>query len=170
MAIQQTTLQLNDADISAIGALTGTSGLLRKTGTNTWTLDLGGGGLAVTTIKTSAYTAAVNDLVRVDSTAGAFTVLLPAAPADGNSVGILDVANKCGTNPVLVGANGLHVESDGTGLSIDINGAYVVLIYNSTGTNWKVAETPTAPTTAFAEGGNASSNYVYGQSINGGTA
>lgn len=106
------------------------------------TFPAGVGGLAPTAIKTSAYNIAVNDLVRVDSTAGAFTLNLPAAPADGDKVGVFDVANICGTNAVLIAANTKLVEGDGTGLSVNINGAYVYLIYNSTGTNWKLASTP----------------------------
>lgn len=101
------------------------------------------GGLAVTPIRTSAYTAVVNDLVRVDSTSGAFTVTLPSATADGDKVGLLDISNKCGTNAVLMAAaGGKTIEGDGTGLSVNVNGAYIYLIYNSTGTNWKLAETP----------------------------
>lgn len=138
-------------------------------GTYTWETSVGG--LNATAIKTSAYTIVANDLVRVDSAAGAFTLTLPSSPADGDKVGVFDIANKCGISPVLVAAaGGKTVEGDAVGLSVNIAGAYVYLIYNSTGTNWKIAETPSAAVTAFADGGNASSNYVYGQSMDGGTA
>lgn len=129
------------------------------------------GGLIPTAIKTGAYSGAVNDLVRVDSTSGTFTVDMPTSPIDGDKFGIFDVANKCGINSVFLAATGgKTIEGDASGLSVNISGAYVYLIYNSTGTNWKIAETPSIVALAFADGGNASSNYVYGQSLDGGTA
>ena len=98
-------------------------------------------GLIATSIKTVAYTAMVNDLVRVNSAAGAFTVTLPAAPAGGDKVGIFDITNSCLTNAVLIAASGgKTVENDTDGLSVNVNGAFVQLLF--TGTNWKVLETP----------------------------
>ena len=121
------------------------------------------GGLAATAIKTTAYTAVANDLVRVNSTAGAFTVTLPSAPADGDKVGLFDVANMCGTNAVLIAAAGTKtVEGDATGLSVNVNGAYVYLIYNSTGTNWKIGATPNA----LPPGANPSGT-ITGAAVNG---
>jgi hypothetical protein len=99
----------------------------------------GGGGLTPTAIKTAAYTAVANDLVRVNSTAAAFTVSLPYPATDGDIVAVLDVANKCGTNAVLLGVSGGNtIEGDATGLSLNISGASVSALFNATGTNWKV--------------------------------
>ena len=119
-------------------------------GTYTWETSVGG--LNATAIKTAAYTALANDLVRVDSAAGAFTVTLPTSPLDSEKVGLFDISNSCGTNPVLLAAaGGKTLEGDVTGLSVNVNGAYVYLIYNSDTTNWKVAETPNASTGIHAE-------------------
>jgi hypothetical protein len=97
------------------------------------------GGLAITSVKTSAYTAAVNDLVRTDSTTAPFTVTLPASPADGDKVGLVDITNKCSINAVLIAASGGHtVEFDATGLSINVSGSAINLMYNSYNTNWKL--------------------------------
>lgn len=111
------------------------------------------GGLVTTPIKTANYTAVVNDLVRVDSTTGSFTVTLPATLVDGDKVGLFDIANKCATYAVLIAvAGGKTIEGDSMGLSVNVNGAYVYLIYNSTGTNWKIAETASSPSvTVFRE-------------------
>jgi len=99
----------------------------------------GGGGLTQTEVKTSNYTAVVNDLVRTDSTNAAFTVTLPSAPADGDKVGVLDIANKCSINAVLIAASGgKKVEFDPTGLSVNISGASLTLVYNLYNFNWKL--------------------------------
>jgi len=134
------------------GAVTGVQDTL-VSGTNIKTINgqalpgsgdlLIAGGLAPTAIKTADYTAVVNDLVRVDSTSAAFTVTLPSSPADGDKVGLFDTANQCGTHAVLIAAaGGKTVEGDATGLSVNINGSYVALLYNSATTNWKLQQTP----------------------------
>ena len=102
---------------------------------------ISGGSVTYTEIKTSAYTANVNEIVRVNSTSSAFTVKLPSAPTDGDLVGVFDVANKCGTYPVLISPEGKMLEGDLNGLSVNMNGAYVQLIYNAATTNWKIADT-----------------------------
>jgi len=99
------------------------------------------GGLSPTPIKTLAYTAAVNDLVRIDSATGSFTVTLPPAPLDGEKVGILDVRNACSTYPVFIAVSGgKTIEWDASGLSINISGAFVELM--CIGSNWKILNTP----------------------------
>jgi hypothetical protein len=61
---------------------------------------------------------------------------------DGALISILDVANQCAVHNVLVvGAS--SVEGESTGLNININGAFVPLVYIGATSNWKVAETPT---------------------------
>jgi hypothetical protein len=101
------------------------------------------GGLKPTAVKTANYTAVINDLVRADSSAGAFNVTLPSAPADGDKVGIFDITDSCGANYVTVlTAGGKTVEGDSTSLIINMPGAYVVLSYNSFDTNWKILSTP----------------------------
>ena len=103
------------------------------------------GGLATTAVKTTAYSAVVNDMVRVNSSGGAFTVTLPAAPADGDKIGFNDIANVCATNPVLIAAAGSKtVEGDATGMNLDLNGAYAVLMYNSSTANWKLQDSTTS--------------------------
>jgi hypothetical protein len=92
--------------------------------------------LTVTSVKTSAYNANVNELVRIDSTTGSFTITLPATPPDGARISFLDVTNQCGTNPVLVAANGKTILGDSTGISLDANGAGLSLVFNNLTNNW----------------------------------
>lgn len=99
-----------------------------------------GGGLSITPIKTANYTASVGELVRVDSSGGSFTVTLPAA-SDGAIVAVFDVTNSCDTHAVTVApSSGKTVEGDAAGLLVDVEGAYVGLLYSASGTNWKIQD------------------------------
>ena len=64
-----------------------------------------GAGLTPTAVKTSAYAAAPSDFVPVDTTSGAVTITLPAAPADQTVIGV-KMVKQGGTNAVTVAAGG----------------------------------------------------------------
>jgi hypothetical protein len=96
------------------------------------------GGVSVVSVKTANYSALTGELVRVDSAAGTFTVTLPANPADGARVEILDVTGSCSLNYVLViAADARPVEFDVTGVSVNFSGAHAQFIYSSYNNNWK---------------------------------
>lgn len=108
-----------------------------------WTnIDSGGGssGMTFTTVKTGNYTAAVDEIVRINSSAAGFTVTLPSAPADGAKVGIFDIVNMCNINNVLVNPTSGTIEGSATGLIVDVKGTYIVLAYNSSTSNWKIMD------------------------------
>ncbi len=73
--------------------------------------------------------------VIADTTAGAFTVTLPATPSVGFQVVIAD-GGDWGTNNLTVGRNGSTIEGVAEDLTLDIQGAAVTLIYD--GTTWEV--------------------------------
>jgi hypothetical protein len=113
----------------------------------------GGGSLSATPIKIAAYTAAANDLVRCNTTGGAFSVLFPVA-ADGATIGFVDTNNTFGTNNLTILPNtGQTIESDATSFILDISGAAVSFVYS--GTNWKLLQTPSVPATAILTTGKA---------------
>lgn len=64
--------------------------------------------LVPTAVKTSNYTAAVNDFVPCDNTSGTFTVTLPTAPADKSLIGIKMVVQS-GTNTITMATGGSDV-------------------------------------------------------------
>jgi hypothetical protein len=141
----------------------GTSGYSGTNGTN-------GGGLTATAIKTANYNASATELVLLNSTAGSFNVNLPSVPANNTKVGVFDIYNVCGTNPVTVipqggdTVEGANVGNGLTGVSINISGAYIEFIYNSTTFNWKIAETPAGGTGASGYSGATGSNGASGYS------
>lgn len=99
----------------------------------------GVGGIVYTTTKTSNYTASASDGVLTNTTAGAFTVTLPASPSNGAQVIVADAAGTWGTNNLTVGRNGNNIADVAQDLVCDISGASVQFVYNSSGTaSWEV--------------------------------
>ena len=101
------------------------------------------GGLTPTPIKTTNYTAVVNDLVRCNSTAGVFSITLPALPEDGAVVSVIDVYSTFSTHVVTVIPDILHtLEQNSSGIELDVTGTYISFTYIAATLNWRVLETP----------------------------
>jgi hypothetical protein len=97
------------------------------------------GGITYTTTKTGSYTAVANDGVLTNTTAGAFTVTLPATPANGDQVIVADAGGTWGTNNLTVGRNGNNIADVAQDLVCDISGVSVQFVYNTSGTaTWEV--------------------------------
>jgi hypothetical protein len=94
------------------------------------------GGISYTAVKTSNYSAAVNDGVQTDTSGGSFTVTLPATPAVGDQVIVTDSAGSWATNNLTVGRNGSTIEGSATDLICNISSVSVQLVYS--GTTWDV--------------------------------
>ena len=104
--------------------------------------------------KTANYTAADRDGIIADTSAGTFTVFLPATPTLGMQVAIVD-GNNWGTYNLTVGRNGSTIEGLSENLVLDIAGVSVQLIYD--GTTWEV----------FAQAGVLGVNTVPASSVSG---
>jgi len=99
--------------------------------------------LSPTSVKTSNYTSFSNDLVRCNTSSSAFTVTFPAAPADGDCIGIIDVEYTfSGHNLTLLPNSGKRIEFDSSEYILDIAGTYVSFIYMSSSNNWRLLDTP----------------------------
>ena len=118
----------------------GTAGnVLTSNGTSWTSAAPAAGGITYTTTKTANYTAAANDGVLTNTTAGAFTVTLPASPANGAQVVVADAGGTWGTNNLTVARNGNNIADVAQDLVCDISGASVQFVYNSSGTaTWEV--------------------------------
>jgi hypothetical protein len=100
-------------------------------------------GLTPTSVKTSSYTAQSNDLVRCNTTGGAFTVVFPGTPTDGTTIGVIDINETFGQYNLTLTPTNAFIEGDANGYILDITGTYVSFIYNISTNNWRLLVTPT---------------------------
>jgi hypothetical protein len=115
----------------------GTAGNVLTSNGTAWVSQLApAGGITYTTVKTANYTAAANDGVQTDTSGGAFTVTLPATPAVGDQVFVIDTSSSWATTNLTVGRNGSTIEGSASDLICDISNVSVQLVYS--GTTWNV--------------------------------
>lgn len=70
--------------------------------------------MIATAVQTSAYTASINQLIPVDTTAGSVVITFPTAPDDGSQVGVKQVA-RAGANVVTLQLGGSDTFNTTTG-------------------------------------------------------
>jgi hypothetical protein len=87
--------------------------------------------------KTANYTAIACDRIAADTTAGAFTITLPASPAALDWVLISDIAQKWGTNNLTVARNNSLINGLAENLVCDTTGE-ILLRYEGTTQGWRV--------------------------------
>lgn len=104
-------------------------------GVSTNLLASGGGGPSLWAKKTANYTAVSGDKILADTTAGTFTVTLPASPVLGDTIIIADAGSWQTTN-LTVGRNGSTIEAATEDLVLDIPNIQVEFVYD--GTTWEV--------------------------------
>jgi hypothetical protein len=96
-------------------------------------------GLVATPTKTAAYTAASFDYVPTDTTSAAFTVTLPASPADGDRVAVGDAAGagSWSAHSLTIAPNTAQtINGSASSLVLSSAGAEVVLVYRASSANW----------------------------------
>jgi hypothetical protein len=85
---------------------------------------------------TTTYTAIAGERIFANATAGGFTLTLPAAPADGDTIQIIDVAGIFGTNNVTLARNGVKIQNLAEDLILNLNNAAVTMIYSGAAFGW----------------------------------
>jgi hypothetical protein len=99
-----------------------------RTGTVDWS----------STIRTSGFTAVSGVGYFCDTTAGSFTVTLPASPSEGDIVAIKDWSSTAATNNILIGRNGQKIEGNTTDGVINVHGDAQTLVFSGTARGWMV--------------------------------
>lgn len=93
---------------------------------------------AVWASKTADYTAASNDYLFCDTSAGSFTITLPANPAPSTAVAIADVASSFASFNLFVGRNGAKIMGFDEDLVLDVQNASIVLTYSGATYGWRI--------------------------------
>jgi Collagen triple helix repeat (20 copies) len=107
------------------------------------------GALTAWTVKSTTYTAVNGDRLIANTSAGAFTITLPATPITGAYVVITD-ANDWSANNLTVARNGSTIEGYAQDLLLNLKGVTVELIYD--GVTWSVTATTGAQGATGAQG------------------
>jgi hypothetical protein len=128
--------------------------LTYNVGLGKWQNKVGKASLMPTTVKTTAYTALVNDYVPVDATSANVTITLPAAPVDGSEVGIKLIATASShvCTVVRAGTDVFNMTGGASSVTISLVGVNITLRYSATIGVWHAVEsTPaSALTSTFA--------------------
>ena len=76
--------------------------------------------------------------IAANTTAGAFTLTLPATPANGDVIDFYDYAETFDANPLTLARNGSKIESLEENLICNVKGAYFSLVYSGSTRGWQV--------------------------------
>ena len=114
-----------------------TSVFLATDGTNWYELQTSGGTWIT---KTTTYTALSGDKIFVDTSGGAFTITLPAAPSTGDEVRFVDLASSFDTYNLTVGRNSLKINGATADLTVATEDAAFALVYSGATYGWKLME------------------------------
>jgi hypothetical protein len=98
----------------------------------TWTSPSSGG----FTAKTANYTAVSGDNILANTNAGSWILTLPASPATGAAVQVMDSVGTFGRAPLTVARNGSTIMNLAEDMIMAVNGAATTFVYN--GSTWRV--------------------------------
>ena len=135
-----------DSKISALTALTGTPADddvfavvdTSATATKKITFATLNDALKRWTVKTANYTAVASDKILANTAAGAWTLTLPASPAVGDEIHILDAAASFDDNTLTVARNSLKIQGLTADLSLTTQNTGIGLVYMSATYGWRV--------------------------------
>ena len=124
-------ITLTNAGVTSIVAGTGIS-ISGATGAVTVSAS-GGAGF---TARTTTYTALSGDNVLANTSGGSWTLTLPASPSTGNTVQVMDSIGTFDTYPLTVARNGQTIMSAAEDMTLSVEGAATIFVYN--GSTWRV--------------------------------
>jgi hypothetical protein len=113
----------------------GANGNVLTSNGTTWTSAAPSGGTTYS-VKTANYTAVSGNNLLADTSAGSFTITLPATPATGSTVYIQDSSGTFAINPLTVGRNGSTIMGLAEDMVASTNNVGFGLTYN--GSDWRI--------------------------------
>ena len=92
--------------------------------------------------KTTTYTAFPGDNIFADTSAGAFTITLPASPTQGDEVAFVDAEGTFDTNNLTVepGSEKIMANTAGDEMVVDTNNAGFTLVYQDSTHGWRLKD------------------------------
>ncbi|WP_078127381.1 hypothetical protein [Leptospira alexanderi] len=94
------------------------------------------GSLKNSSVKTSPHTATKYERVLCDVSLNQISITLPLNPDDNEVVGILDISNFAGTNPITVLRNGQKIEDQTEDWQLDLDGGSWELAFSLEKGSW----------------------------------
>lgn len=89
-------------------------------------------------IQVGTATAKDKDFLFCDTSAGAFTISLPASPSLGDTVVFNDVAAKFDTASLTIGRNGQNIMGLAEDMIVDEKYATLTLVFSNAAHGWRV--------------------------------
>ena len=129
------TLSVLTASGTALAIPTGAVMLVKSDGTNT-TKGITEKGYNTITDSNTPYTAVSGDQILANTSSNPITILLPASPAVGDEVSIIDTRGTWGSNNCIINRNGKPINSGTSNLTLDINGQSITLLYIDATRGW----------------------------------
>ena len=88
------------------------------------------------------YTAVASDILLIDTSAATvgaeFTITLPANPAIGDRINLIDAAGNCGAVKAIVARHGNKIANVDDDLDFDISNNALELIYTGSTYGWSI--------------------------------
>jgi hypothetical protein len=110
--------------------------LLKSDGTNVTKAITEKSYFTITSSSITAYTAVAGDQLLINTTQTTVTITLPASPAIGDEVVIIDARGTFGSNNVTVNRNGQPINSGTNNLALATNGQAITLVYIDSTRGW----------------------------------
>jgi hypothetical protein len=124
----------NTVGVSQLAATGTPSSATYLRGDNTWAAV--SGGALWQSAQTTNFTAVKAYGYPINTTAGAITVTLPAAPAIGDFIHLVDYAGTWGTNNVTVSPNGGKIQGSTSSAVLSTNREAIALVYIDSTQGW----------------------------------
>ena len=110
--------------------------LLKSDGTNVTKAITEKGYFTITSSAITAFTAVAGDQLLINTTQTTVTITLPASPAIGDEVVIIDARGTFASNAVTVERNGQPINSGTSNLALSTNGQAITLVYIDSTRGW----------------------------------